>query len=165
MKNAAIQMGAVSAALRMLLANHQVTKPNDLLIAAADGVTETIIKMMMSHAFAGRSTFLAVCRTEDDNALLEKIMIADGTTKKGQIDVCVGKFVRKADGTFAVRSANREKPYEYIFDRGGRRLKRWAVKDDRDRAMMEIRGLQALMEKAATPACLEEGRSASTTDS
>ncbi|MXO76180.1 hypothetical protein GRI40_13255 [Altererythrobacter aerius] len=165
MKNALIQMGAVSAALRMLLANHQLAKPNDLLIAAADGVTETIIEMMMSHAFAGRSTFLAVFRTEDDIALLDRIMVVDGTSKKGQIDVCIGKFVRKADGTFALRSANREKPYEYVFDRGGRRLKRWAVKDDRDRAMMEIRGLQALMEKAATAACLEEGRSAFMTDS
>lgn len=165
MKNAVIHMGAVSAALRMLLANHPLTKPNDLLIAAADGVTETILKMMMSHAFAGRSTFLAVFRTEEDNALLEKIMIFDGTTKKGQIDVCVGKFVRKADGTFAVRSANRDKPYEYIFDRGGHRLKRRAVKDDRTGAMMEIRGLQALIDKAATPVCLEEGRTSSMTDS
>lgn len=164
MKNAEIHMGAMSAALRMLLANHQLTKPNDLLIAATDGVTETILKMMMSHAFAGHSAFLIVFRTEDDNALLDRIMIVDSTSKTGQIDVGVGKFVRKADGTFAVRSANRDKPYEYVFDRGGHRLKRRAVKDGRTGAMMETRGLQALLTKAATPACLEEARRASMTD-
>lgn len=83
---------------------------------------------------------------------------------KGEINIGTGNFVQKADGSFAVLSLNRDKPYEYFFSRGGRRLERRAVTDDSHRAVMEMRGLQALMAKAATPGCRAEARTASMTD-
>jgi hypothetical protein len=160
MINAANQMAAMSAAMRRLLASDRLAKPRNLLIAAADGVTEGIAAMMMSHAREGRSTFLAIFQVERDAALLERVLIVDGSTKKSEINVLCGKFVQKADGSFAILSANRAQPYEYYFGRGGRRLERRPVGDDSNRAVMEMRGLQALMAKAATPACRAEARTA-----
>lgn len=159
-KNAANQMASMSAAMRMLLSGDRLAKPDNLLIAAASGVSESILDMMMSHAMQGRSTFLAVFDVEDDIALLAKIMIFDGSTKKGEINVGNGKFVQRADGSFAILSINRDDPYLYRFSRGGRRLERRAVSDDCKRAIMEMRGLQALVAKAATPACQTEARTA-----
>ncbi len=49
----------------------------------------------------------------------------------------------------------------WMFSKGGRRLVRTAVKDDSNRATMELRGLQALIAKAGTPACRAEARTAS----
>ncbi|MGI8943348.1 MAG: hypothetical protein ACR2FJ_03780 [Qipengyuania sp.] len=155
------QMAAMSAAMRMLLACDQRTKPNDLFIAASNELTGQLIAMMMSHAAERRSTFLALFRIEDNTALLERIMIVDGSTKKGEINVGGGKFVQKADGSFAILSINRDEPYEYGFSQGGRRLVRRAVKDDRNRAVMELRGLQALIAKADTASCRAEARTAS----
>ncbi len=160
MINAANQMAAMSAAMRMLLANDQRAKPGNLLIAASNQVTEPILDMMMSYALQGRSTFLALFHVEDDTALLEKIMIFDGSTKKGEINVCNGKFVQRADGSFAILSINRDEPYLYRFSRGGRRMELRVVSDDRNRAVMEMRGLQALIAKASTPGCQAEARTA-----
>ncbi len=153
MKNTVTQMAAISAAMRMLLSGQQLAKPDDLLIAAADGLTEALAEMMMLHAGSDCSTFLAIFQVEDDTALLEKILIVDASTKKGQINVGAGKFVQKADGSFAILSANREAPHEYRFSRSGRRLLRRAVEVDSSRAAMEIRGLQALLAKAASAEC------------
>ncbi len=160
MTNPITQMAAMSAAMRMLLACNQRTKPNDLLIAASNELTGQLIEMMMSHAAERRSTFLALFRIEGDTALLERIMIVDGSTKKDEIYVGGGKFVQKADGSFAILSISRE-PYEYGFSQGGRRLVRRAVKDDSNRAVLELRGLQALISKDQTPDCRAEARTAS----
>lgn len=164
MINAANQMAAMSAAMRMLLAGHRLAKPANLLIAASNGVTEAVIDMMMSHALQGRSTFLALFHVEDNAVLLERVMIVDGSTKRGRVNVGGGRFVQKAHGSFAIRSNNRDEPYEYLFSRGGRRLERRAVTDDSNRAVMEFHGLQALLAKAATPACRAEARTATMTD-
>ena len=164
MNNAANQMAAMSAAMRMLLAGHRLAKPDNLLIAASNGVTEPIVDLMMSHAIAGRSTFLALFNVEDDTALLERVMICDGSTQKGEINIGGGSFVQTASGSFAIRSANRDAPYEYVFSRRGRRLERRAVLDDSNRAVLELRGVQALMAKAATPACRDEARTATMSD-
>ena len=164
MNNAANQMAAMSAAMRMLLARDPLIKPDDLLIAAANEVTAGVVDLMMSHAIAGRSTSLAVFHVEEGAALLERVLICDGSTSMGEIQIGVGSFIQKASGSFAIRSANRDAPNEYFFSRGGRRLARRPVADDSDRAVMEVRGLQALMAKAATPACREEARTASMTD-
>lgn len=143
MTNAATQMAAAGVALRMLLAGDRLAKPDNLLIAASDGVTEPVLDMMMSHALQERSTFLAVFPVDNDAVLLEKIMIVDGSTKKDEINVCNCKFVQKANGNLANRAMNRDEPYEHIFSRGGRRLERRAVSDDSNRAVMQMRGLQA----------------------
>ena len=164
MINAANQMAAMSAAIRILLACDPLNKPGNLLIAATKGVTDAILDLMMSHALEGRSTFLAIFQVEDDIALLERIMVFDGSTKKGEINIGGGRFIQKACGSFAIRSLNRDEPYEYYFSRGGRRLARRSVSDNSQRAVMEIRGLQALMGMAATPACLDEVHTASMTD-
>ena len=155
------QMAAMSAAMRILLAGHPLAKPDDLLIAASDEVTAPILQMMMSHAANKSATFLALFQIEDDTALLDKIMIVDGSTKKGEINICGGKFVQKPDGTFVILSVARDEPYEYCFSRRGRRLIRRAVSDDSNRAVMELRGLQAIIAKAGTPACRAEARTAS----
>ena len=164
MINAANQMAAMSAAIRMLLARDPLNKPRNLLIAATNGVTDAVLDLMMSHALEGRSTFLAIFHVEDDIALLERIMVFDGSTKKGEINIGGGRFIQKACGSFAIRSHRSEDSYEYYFSRGGRRLARRAVSDKSHRAMMEKRGLQALMAMAATPACLDEAHTASMTD-
>ncbi len=160
MNNAANHMAAMSAAMRMLMSNDRRIKPDDLLIAAASGVSESILDLMMSHALEGRSTFLVLFHVEDDTALLEKIMIFDGSTTKDEINVGNGKFVQRADGSFAILSIDRDEPYLYRFSRGGRRLERRVVSDDSNRAIMEMRGLQALIVKAATSACQAEARTA-----
>jgi hypothetical protein len=156
MNNTVTQMAAISAAIRMLLSGNQRAKPGDLLIAATNGITGDLIETMMAHAADNRSTFLLVFKVDENTALLEKIMIIDASTKKGEIKIGSGKFVEKPNGSFAVRSINRDDCYEYSFDRSGRRLVRRAVKDDNNRAAMELRGLQALIAKSATPSCLRE---------
>jgi len=161
MTNPYTQMAAISAAMRMLLAGDKLAKPDGLLIAAANEVTGDLIQMMMSHAANRCSTFLALFHIEGDTALLERVMVVDGSTKEGEINVGGGKFVQEADGSFAILSINRDEPYSYSFSKGGRRLVRMAVKDDSNRATMELRGLQALIAKAGTPACRAEARTAS----
>lgn len=161
MTNAATQMAAMSAAMRTLLAGHPLAKPDNLLIAASDEVTAPVIEMMMSHAANRRSTFLALFHIEEDTAFFDRVMIVDGSTKKGEVNICGGKFVQKPDGKFVIMSIARDKPFEYCLSLGGRRLLRRAVSDDSNRAVMELRGLQALIAKAATPACQDEARTAS----
>ena len=161
MTNAVTHMSAMSAAMRMLLACDPLAKPVDLMIGATDELTQPLIEMMITHAANRRTTFLLIFRVEDDIALLERVMVVDGLTTKNQINIGGGKFVQKPDGSFAIVSHNRAEPYEYTFSRNGRRLQRRRVKDVSDRATMELRGLQALMAKAQTPACQVEGIGAS----
>ena len=161
MNNPVNQMAAMSAALRVLLADHPLRKPVDLRIAASNEVTPEIISMMMSSAVAGGATFLALFDVEADTALLSRVMIVEGSTAKQQINIGGGKFVKKEDGSFAVLSINRDDPYEYTFSKDGQRLKRQAVPDSKDRGLMELRGMQALVIKAATAACQDEARTAS----
>lgn len=87
-------------------------------------------------------------------------MIVDASTETNQINIGGGRFVEKADGTFAVLSINRDQPYEYGFSRYGNRLERRPVSQINDRAVMELRGLQALITKSGTAACQVEARSA-----
>ena len=155
------QMAAMSAALRMLLADHPLRKPVDLRIAASNAMTPEIISMMMSSVAAGHATFLALFDVGADTAFLNRVMIVEGSTARQQINIGAGKFVRKADGSFAVLSIDRSNPYEYTFSKDGRRLKRQAVPDSKDRGLMELRGMQALVTKAATAACQIEARTAS----
>ena len=117
--------------------------------------------MMMSHALEGRSVILVLFDVDEDLALMSRVMVVDGSTTKGQINVGGGKFVQKADGTYAIWSINRDDPYEYGFNQSGRRLVRRAISDDSNRATLEIRGMQALIAKAGTPACLAEAYDAS----
>ena len=161
MNDTETQMAATSAALRMLLADHSLRKPDDLLIAASNGVSLGVLNMMMSHAFDGRSVMLVLFDVDDDLALMSRVMVVDGSTTKGQINIGGGKFVRKADGTYAIWSINRDDPYEYGFSGSGRRLVRRAINDDSNRAILEIRGMQALIAKAGTPICLGEAYDAS----
>ena len=156
MDNPVTQMAAISAAMRMLLAGNLRAKPDDLLIAASNGLTAPIVEMMMAHAANKRSTFLILFHVEGDRALTEKVIIVDASTKKGEINIGGGKFILKSDGKFAISSMNREEPYEYRFDRSGRRLVRHKVRGDCNPAVMELRGLQALIAKAATFECQRE---------
>ena len=161
MNDTGTHMAAMSAALRMLLASHPLRKPGDLLVAASDGVSPGVANMMMSHALEGRSVILVLFDVDEDLALMSRVMVVDGSTTKGQISVGGGKFVQKADGTYAIWSINRDDRYEYRFSQSGRRLVRGAISDDSNRATLEIRGMQALIAKAGTPACLAEAYDAS----
>ena len=161
MTNAVTHMAAMSAAMRILLANDPLAKPAGLLIAAANELTKPLIEIMMTHAANGRTTFLALFNVEDDTALLEKVLVVDGSTTKNQINIGAGKFVQKAGGSFAILSLNRQEQYEYTFSRNGNRLQRRSVMDVSDRMTMELRGVQALLAKAQTPSCQVEALSAS----
>lgn len=161
MTNAVTHMAAMSAAMRMLMASDPLAKPVDLMIGAANELTQPLIEMMLTHAANRRTTFLLIFSVEDDTALLERVTVVDGSTTKNQINIGGGKFVQKADGSFAVLSHNRAESYEYTLSRNGRRLQRRSVRDVSDRATMELRGLQALMSKAQTPACQVEAIGAS----
>ena len=156
MNNTVTQIAAITAAMRMLLAGHPVAKPCDLLIAASTGLTEPLIEMMMSHAAAKRSTFLALFRDEAGTALLDKLIIVDAATNKSEINISGGQVIRKPDGSFAILSINRDQPYESRFSNAGQRLVRRTVHDQGNRALMEIEGLRALAAKAAMPECQEE---------
>jgi len=161
--SATTQMAAMSAAIRVLLAGDPLAKPADLLIAASNEVTPRLIEMMMSHAANGRTTFLALFHIDGDTALLERIMVVDGTTTKRQINVGGGKFIQKADGNYAIASISTDDPYEYTLCRNGRQLRRRSVENGSNRALMELRGMQALVTEAATAACQAEAASASIT--
>lgn len=157
------QMAAMSAAIRILLSGDPLAKPAELLVAAGNEVTPALIKMMVSHAGIGRTTFLALFHIDEDMALLERIMVVDGTTTKRQINICGGKFIEKADGSYAIASISTEDPYEYTLCRKGRQLRRRSVENSANRALMELRGMQALVTEAATAACQAEAASASIT--
>ena len=161
MTNAVTHMAAMSAAMRMLLACDPLAKPVDLMLGATDELTQPLIEIMMGNAANRRTTILLIFTVEDDTALLERVTVVDGSTTKNQINICGGKFVQKADGSFAILSHNRAEPCEYTFSRNGRRLQRRRVNDASDRATMELRGLQALMAKAQMHACQVEGLGAS----
>lgn len=161
MNDIVTQMAAVSAALRMLLAGHPERKPDELFVVASTGTTPELLDTMMSHALGGRTTFLAMFDVEEDRALLSRVMVVDGSTTKGQIQIGGGKFVKRADGSFAILSISRDDPYEYSFSSNGRRLQRRSVPDSKNRAMLELRGMQALLTKAATAPCQAEARSTS----
>gem|GEM_PF-5201253 len=161
MINAVTQMAAMAAAARMLLAGHLYRKPDDVLIAACAGVPRNVIELMMQEAAHKRSTLLLIFSTVENTPFLERIMIVDASTEANQINIAGGKFVQKADGSFAVLSVNRDQPYEYAFSRCGSRLQRLPVSHIHDRAVMELRGLQALITKSGTDACQTEARSAS----
>lgn len=163
MTNAVNHMAAMSAALRVLLARDPLTKPADLLIGATNELTSQLIEMMMEHAAHQRTTFLAIFQMEGDVALLEKVIVVDGSTEKNQVNIGAGKFVQRADGRFAIRSFNHALPYEYTFSRDGRRLQRRPVKHGCDEAMMELRGLRALLAEAETPLCQAEALGATVT--
>lgn len=154
--NIVSQMGAVSAALRMLLATDQQAKPDDLLIAACTGVTDQLLRTMLLHAKERQSTFLLIFRTDDEAALLEKVMIVDASTNQSEINIGGGKFVQKPDGSFAIRSLSQAQPYEYSLTNAGRRLVRRAVNPVADCGVLELQGLQALIAKAGTPECRKE---------
>jgi hypothetical protein len=156
MNDTVTQMAAISAAIRMLLSGHRVAKPRDLLIAASTSLSEPLVELMMAHAAAKRSTFLALFREEDGVVLLEKILVVDASTKKSEINIGAGQLIRKPDGSFAILSANRDAPYEYSLSNSGRRLVRRAANGPRNRASMELEGLKALMQKAAMQECQEE---------
>ncbi len=159
---AVTHMAAITVAMRMLLANDPLAKPADLLIAASRALTEPLIDMMMSHAANGRTTFVALFNVDaDDTALLDKVMVVDGSTTKNQINIGGGKFVQKEDGRFAILLLNHRDQYEYVFSRNGRRLRRRAVKNVSNRMAMELRGMQALLSKAQTPSCQVEALGAS----
>lgn len=159
---ASTHMAAITVAMRMLLAKDPLAKPADVLIGASRELTEPLIEMVMSHAANGRTTFLALFNVDaDGTALLDKVMIVDGSTTKNQINIGGGKFVQKSDGSFAILSLNRQDQYEYVFSRNGRRLQRRPVKDVSDRMTMELRGVQALLAKAQTPSCQVEALGAS----
>ena len=87
------QMAAMSAALRMLLADHPLRKPVDLRIAASNAMTPEIISMMMSSVAAGHATFLALFDVGADTAFLNRVMIVEGSTARQQINIGAGKFV------------------------------------------------------------------------
>ena len=156
MNDIVTQMAAISAAMRMLLAGHPIAKPSNLLIAAASGLTEPLIETVMSHAASKRSTFLALFQIRGGTAYLEKVLVVDGSTKKGEINIGGGKFIRKPDGRYAILSLNRNEPYQYTLRNSGRRLVRSTADIEGDRAFMEFLGLQDLLSKAATPECQEE---------
>ncbi|HEX8533837.1 MAG TPA: hypothetical protein VF662_06685 [Allosphingosinicella sp.] len=156
MNNIVTQMAAISAAMRMLLAGDQIVKPRNLLIAAASGLTNQLIETMMSHAASKRSTFLAMFQIQGNAAYLEKVLVVDASTTKGEINIGAGKFIQKPDDTFAILSLNREQPYQYALRNSGRRLVRSPADIQGDRALMEFRGLQALLSKAATSECQRE---------
>ena len=161
MTNAVTHMAAVSAAMRMLLACDQLAKPVDLMIGATDELTQPLIEIMLTHAANRRTTFLLIFTVEDDTALLERVMVVDGSTTKNQINIGAGKFIQRADGSFAIRSCNRAASYEYVFSRNGHRLQRRSVVDLSDQANMELRGLQALLAQAQLPLCQLEAVGAS----
>ena len=163
MKTIVTQMAAMSAAMRVLLAGDPLAKPAELMIGASNEVTQPLIEMMMHHAANGRTTFLALFHIDGDTALLERIMVVDGTTTKRQINVGGGKFIQKADGSFAIASISTDDPYEYILCRNGWQLRRRSASNSIDRALMELRGMQALVTEAASAACQAEADSASVT--
>lgn len=154
-------MAAMSAAMRMLLAGKRLSKPENVEIAAAFELSPAIIQRMLELGKFGGTTFLALFSADGEEALLERIVVMDGsTTGHRQIQLCCGKFIKKADGTYAIAGFDTDDCWEYVFARGGRTLMRRSAMPSTDRAFGEMRGAQALVTLAASAQCQKEAASA-----
>ena len=153
-------MAAMSAAMRRLLAGMPLAKPENVEIASAQVASPAIIERMLDLARLGGTTFLPLFSADDEEILLERILIADGITGHRQIRLGCGKFIEKSDGTYAIASYDIDDAYEYAFVRNGRTLKRRAATPTMDRALGEMRGVQALVTLAASADCQNEASSA-----
>lgn len=160
MNNAMMHVAAMSAAMRKLLAGKPLAKPDNVEIAAAQEISPEIIARMLELARLGGTTFLALFTVEGDEALFEKVMIADGSTGHRQIKIGCGKFIQKSNNSFAIASFDPEDAYEYAFTRKGRTLVRRSITPAASRALEEMRGIQALVTLAASDDCQEEARTA-----
>lgn len=154
-------MAAMSAAMRILLAGKRLAKPENVEIAAALDLSPAIIQRMLELGKLGGTTFLALFAADGEEALLEKVIIMDGsTTGHRQIRLTCGKFIGKENGTYAIASWDPQDAYEYAFARGGLSLVRRSALSATDRAFGEMRGAQALVTLAASAQCQKEAASA-----
>lgn len=157
-EHAVNQIAAMSAAMRILLTGYETRKPDDLQIVAATGVSGETLQESMAFAASGYSTFLAIFNIDGSEATLEKVVfvVPSPRKKRMEINLGVGSFVQKDDGSFAILSNNTATPFEYAISRSGRRLIRRSVKERGNRAGMQLNGLRALFAKAAEPECRGE---------
>lgn len=81
------------------------------------------------------------------------MLLLSVSRNKQQLTISYCSYVQSEDGRFALRLMGRDNPTEHVFSRSSSRLVCRSVKDDSTRAIAELNGLQALLAKAAEPAC------------
>lgn len=104
----------------------------------------------------GRSTLIVTFQCDGPEALIDKILFLNASSKNGTLSISFCSFVQSEDGKFALRLAGREQPVESVVSRSSNRLVCRPVKDDSGRAIAELNGLRALIAKAATAECQEQ---------
>ena len=144
-------VGATCSAMRMLLGDDQDI--NDLQIIATFGHPKEFAHPMAGAALQGRSTLVVVFTQEGRDALIDNILLAHAALNKKSTTIGCCRFVQSDDGRFALRFLERDDPLETIVSRGGRRLVSRTVKNDKNWATAELKGMKALLEKAAAVGC------------
>ena len=145
------QMAATGAALQLLLSGDREIRDFHILLGTS--MPDSEIVRIGYAAKEGRSTLGVTFKCHGSEALVENLFFFKPFVKQQLMSMSVCSFVQSEDGKFALRVARREQPTEHIFSRSSNRLVSRPVKDDTGRAMAELRGLQALLAKAATPEC------------
>jgi len=148
------QMAATCSALQMLLSGDREIR--DLQIFGGTSFPEAHCAKVGTAAKQGRSTLIVTFNCDGPEALVDKMLFFNASSKKKQtVSISFCSFVKSEDGKFALRLAGREQPIEHVFSRSSNRLICRPVKDDTARAIAELNGLQALLAKAAMPECQE----------
>lgn len=147
------QMAATCAAMQMLLSGDREIP--DLHILGGTSFPEAHSAEIGTAAKQGRSTLIVTFQCDGPEALVDKILFLNASKKKKTLSISFCSLVQSEDGKFALRLVGREQAIESVFSRSGNRLISRLVKDDSARAIAELKGLKALLAKAATAECQE----------
>lgn len=147
------QMAATCAALKMLLGGGR--EISQFQVYGGTGFPEAQSDQIGTATKQGVSTLMVTFRCEGSQALVDKMLLFSVSKNKQQLSISYCSFVQSEDGRFALRLMGRNQPTEHVFSRSSSRLVCRPVKDDSTRATAELNGLQALLTKAAEPACQE----------
>lgn len=147
------QMAATCAAMQMLLSGGG--EISDLRIFGGASFPRPHSDQIARTAKPGCLTLIVAFKCNGSETLVDSMLLLDASSNKKMLWIGLYSFVQSADGKFALRLAGRGQPTEWIFNRRSNRLVSRPVKDDTDRGIAELRGLQALLAKAATPECQE----------
>ena len=147
------QMAAICAALPLLLSGGRQIR--DLNVIGGTGFPEEHGEFIGREIKLGRSTLIVTFTLDGSEAVVDKMLFLNVSSKKQQFSMSYCSFVQSEDGRFALRLVGREQPTESVFSRSSNRLVSRPVKSAGAWAMAELNGLQALLAKAATPECQE----------
>ena len=148
------QMAATCSAMQMLLSGDREIR--DLHVLGGTSFPAAHSAQIGRAVKQGRSILNVIFKCDGPEAVVDKILFLNASSKKKTLSISFCSFVQSEDGKFALRLAGREQPVESVFSRSSNRLVSRSVKDDSARAIAELNGLRALIAKAATADCQKQ---------